>query len=274
MKKLKMVNIKSKILYLLKQYGFKSFLLRKLFRNVLKMLYPNGIQMRLGNRYTVKIISDFIGYVSWGDRHNKAWAHCIDSLKENETFIDIGANIGLYTLPAALKLNKGKVYAFEPGSINYTILKQHIIMNELVNVEALNFLVGDENITVNFFEDNNSVSPMNSIVMIEKLSSYKSTMKKQVSLDSYFDGKDINPDIIKIDVEGAELLVLEGARKLILKSKPKIYLSTHPSRIEELGQSIAQLLNIIRKMNYNIYDVNMNVPEKIKLDEYILLPKS
>ena len=269
-----MTKLLSNIFSGLKRYGPKYILLRKLFRTILKLLYPNGIFIKLGNKYTVKVIPDFIGYVNFGGEHNIGWKHCIDSLNGDETFIDIGAHIGLYTLPAALKLKNGKVYAFEPGLINYKILKQHIIMNELVNVDALNFLVGDENKTIKFFEDNNSVSPKNSIVMIEKISSYSTTKKKQISLDSYFGGKDINPDIIKIDVEGAELLVLEGAKQLILTSKPKIYLSTHPSRIEELGQTIEQLLNTIKELNYSIYDVNMNIPEKIQLDEYILLPNS
>jgi len=53
-----MVNIKSSILSILKQYGPKWFLLRKLFRDVLKVLYHNEILINLGNKYPVKIISE------------------------------------------------------------------------------------------------------------------------------------------------------------------------------------------------------------------------
>ena len=80
--------------------------------------------------------------------------------------------------------------------------------------------------------------------------------------------------MIKIDVEGAEILVLQGAEKIITKTKPKIYLSIHPKWLVNLGQSVNQLLCLIEELDYIIYDVHMNIPNKINLDEYILLPNS
>ena len=269
-----MANIKSSILSILKQYGPKWFLLRKLFRDVLKVLYPNGMRLSLGNRYSVRIIPDFVGYVTFGDRHNIGWSHCIDSLTEDETFIDIGAHIGLYTLPAAIKLKKGRVYAFEPASSNYNILKKHIKMNSLSNVEIFNYLVGDKEKSVTFYECNNLVNPKNSIVKVDKTSSFEPITKQQISLDTFFLGKNIHPNVIKIDVEGAEILVLQGAEKIITKTKPKIYLSIHPKWLVNLGQSVNQLLCLIEELDYIIYDVHMNIPNKINLDEYILLPNS
>ena len=126
---------------------------------------------------------------------------------------------------------------------------------------------------IKFFEQNKSVSPKNSIVMIEKISHYNTVYKKQVSLDNYFKDLDVVPNVIKIDVEGAEVLVMKGAKKLITKSKPKIYLSIHPGRINQLGQSIEELLELINNLNYNIFDISMNRPKSINLDEYILIPK-
>ena len=134
-------------------------------------------------------------------------------------------------------------------------------------------LVVDDDKNVRFFEQEKSVSPKNSIVKINKISHYNTLYKKQISLDNYFKDLDVNPDVIKIDVEGAEVLVIKGAKKLITKSKPKIYLSIHPGRINEMGQSIEELLELIDNLNYNIFDINMRRPKTINLDEYILLPK-
>lgn len=145
-------------------------------------------------------------------------------------------------------------------------------MNSLSNVEIFDYLVGDKDKTVNFYESKNSVSPKNSIVNIDKTSSFELTTKKQIILDNYFLGKDFSPDVIKIDVEGAEILVLRGARNIIVKTKPRIYLSIHPRLLENLGQSVNQLLSLIKELDYSIYDVNMNNPDKINLNEYILLP--
>jgi len=268
-----MLNLISTTLSIIKRYGPKNLLLRKFFRKILKKLFREGVFIYLGNKYKVKIIPDFIGYVNFGGKHNIGWNDCIDSLNGDETFFDIGAHIGLYTLPAAIKLSKGKVYAFEPATINYKILTKHIKMNSLVNVEAKNLLVGDLDKNVKFFEQTTSVSPKNSIVMIDKISHYNTIYKKQVSLDNHFKDLSVIPDIIKIDVEGAEVLVIKGAKKLITKSKPKIYLSIHPGRINEMGQSIEELLELIDNLNYNIFDINMRRPKTINLDEYILLPK-
>ena len=268
-----MLNLISTTLSNLKEYGPKNLSLRKFFRKIINILFRNGIFIHLGNKYKVKVIPDFIGYVNFGGKHNMGWNDCIDSLNGDETFFDIGAHIGLYTLPAAIKLSKGKVYAFEPATINYKILTKHIKMNSLVNVEAKNLLVGDLDKNVKFFEQEKLVSPKNSIVMIDKISHYNTVYKKQVSLDNYFKDLDVVPNVIKIDVEGAEVLVMNGAKKLITKSKPKIYLSIHPGRINQLGQSIEELLELINNLNYNIFDISMNRPKSINLDEYILIPK-
>ena len=268
-----MLNLISTTLSNLKEYGPKNLSLRKFFRKILNILFRNGIFIHLGNKYKVKVIPDFIGYVNFGGKHNMGWNDCIDSFKGDEIFFDIGAHIGLYTLPAAIKLKKGKVYAFEPATINYKILIKHIKMNNLENVVAQNLLVGDDDKNVRFFEQEKSVSPKNSIVKINKISHYNTLYKKQISLDNYFKDLDVNPDVIKIDVEGAEVLVLKGAKKLLSISKPKIYLSIHPGRINQIGQSVEELLELINNLNYNIYDINRNKPKTINLDEYILIPK-
>jgi len=268
-----MLNFISTSFSIIKKHGPKNLFLRSCFRKFLKILFPRGIFIHLGNEYKVKIIPDFIGYVNFGGKHNRGWHDCIDSLNGDEIFLDIGAHIGLYTLPAAIKLDRGKVYAFEPATVNYQILTKHIKMNNLVNVEAKNLLVGDLDKNIKFFEQEKLVSPKNSIVMIDKISHYNTVYKKQVSLDNYFKDLDVVPNVIKIDVEGAEVLVMNGAKKLITKSKPKIYLSIHPGRINQLGQSIEELLELINNLNYNIFDISMNRPKSINLDEYILIPK-
>jgi len=230
--------------------------------------------VRLGNKYPVRVSPDFVGYVEFGDRHNKAWTHCINTLKEDQTFADIGAHIGLYTLPAALKLKKGRVYAFEPAKETCRILKKHVIMNALDNVKVFNWLVADEDRILKFRENRNSISPKNSIAILDEISGFTSTKKNAISIDSVFHENNSYPDVIKIDVEGSEILVLLGARETIAYAKPIIYLSIHPKLIESLNQSVEQLLCIIREIDYSIYDVEMKKANEIAMDEYILLPKS
>ena len=267
-----MSKLKSKILFNLKEYGPKNLFLRKIFRLLLKIIYPRSIKINLGNKYTVKLIADYVGYINFGGGHNIGWENCIDSLNNDDIFIDIGAHIGLYTLPAAHKLKMGRVFAFEPSIKNYTVLKNHIELNNLKNVKLYNLLVGNNDSSIKFYEQINSVSPKNSIVKVDKISSYEEVIKKQISLDSFFLDKKITPNSMKIDVEGAEIFVLNGAKNLIKLSKPRIYLSVHPVRIKKLGQDISQLYKFIDEINYSIYDMDMNKPEKLQLDEYILLP--
>lgn len=137
-------------------------------------------------------------------------------LKPGMTIVDVGANIGLYTVWAARCIgDSGRVYAFEAAPSTSDVLRKNIAANGCKNVTVVTRAVMDKKGTTAFFiEDSSGTSGVfpsgreKSCVEVEA-----------VSLDEYFQEQGW-PDVhvIKIDVEGAEKLVLDGMRELCRRS--------------------------------------------------------
>lgn len=146
-------------------------------------------------------------------------------IQEGDVVFDVGANVGFYTLMAAQLVGPtGKVVAFEPVLRNLRYLKEHLSLNGISNVVVIDAAVSDSDGEVNF-----DPSPNNSA---GHFSSDGALRVRTVRLDDVvFRDHLPPPDCIKIDVEGAELMVLLGAGQLIAQKKPLIFLATHSSRL-------------------------------------------
>lgn len=217
----------------------------------------------------------FSNYSAFGNRHNRGFNHLMENLKSKKTFFDIGAHIGLVSIPAAFNMNQvdSKIIAFEPSDKNHKHLKNHIKANNLSKkIKLYKNLIGEKNCKKNFYFSKDE-SPLNSIIKVKQIEKYNSQSINQISIDYFCRKSGLFPDIIKIDVEGAELNVLIGAKETIQKYKPTIYLSVHPSHLIELGFDLDQLKNLINLFEYKIEDFNGNKISNLKFSEYILKPK-
>ena len=85
--------------------------------------------------------------------------------------------------------------------------------------------------------------------------------------------KGIIPEVIKIDVEGAELGVLRGAQKVLQRYRPTIILSVHPRELEVMGLNENMLHSFIKSLNYICYDSNGSIVKDLVGIEYILRPR-
>jgi len=140
--------------------------------------------------------------------------------KDNVVY-DVGAHVGFYTLLASsLVGDGGHVVAFEPLSENQKYLNLHLSMNRVTNVTVVNKAVSDRVDIVQFHRHENST--------MGGISSDGEMSVPSTSLDEWLEHSEIPPpNCIKIDVEGAECLVLEGAQKILSTYRPTIFLSTH-----------------------------------------------
>ena len=153
---------------------------------------------------------------------------------EGSIVFDIGAHVGFYTILASvLSGTCGRVFAFEPLPQNLLYLKKHLRLNHITNVSIIEAAVSDCNGVI-FFKEGTSTST--------GYISQQGQMKvKTVSLDSLISRGEIPvPSHIKIDVEGAEVLVLSGAKSILAKYNPIIFLATHGF---DKRQQCRQLLN-------------------------------
>ena len=134
----------------------------------------------------------------------------------NSVVVDVGANIGYYTLLLA-KVCK-KVYAFEPDFDCFKILLKNIAENKLQNVVAINKAVSDKKEVRAMIKDKSNLG--NSRLDIRcQISDIRKI--ETVKLDDEIREK---VDLIKIDVQGWEPKVIMGAKKMIKKYKPILFL--------------------------------------------------
>jgi len=165
------------------------------------------------------------------------------SRKGKAVVYDIGANVGFYTLLASILVgSEGKVIAFEPLPRNIYYLKKHIELNMCKNVLILEVAVADKN-GLAYFDDSRDPS-------MGCISNRGNLQVKTVSLDELVNTAQIPPpDFIKIDVEGAELLVLNGARRVLIEYSPVIFLSTHGKDIH------LACINLLKTLGYKFKSI-------------------
>jgi len=153
-------------------------------------------------------------------------------IKNSKVFIDVGANIGGYAIRAAKYC---KVYAIEPLPRNYKILKINEKLNN-VKINSFNIAAGNKNGKVKlYYEQGDYIRPS-----IKYLRSNFMELEMKL-LDEIINEESI--DLIKIDVEGAEDLVLEGARNCLRRTKMLI--------IEYQKHSILNVYKLLKEEGFS-----------------------
>lgn len=141
-------------------------------------------------------------------------------LKPGCVFYDLGANVGFYTLLAATLVDHGRVFAMEPLATNVGYLRRHLKLNGIRNVEVLELAVSDIVGTAQFEAE--ETRAMGRIGTGGRIQVQTSTLDALLQ-----DGRVAPPDIIKMDIEGAEFLALLGASECFSRHRPKLFLATH-----------------------------------------------
>lgn len=215
----------------------------------------------------------FSDFEHWGVAHNDAFAACIEACRGKRCVLDVGAHIGLVALPMASVIGReGRVFCFEPAEANRKLLIEHAALNGYSNIEVVACLVGaDSQGSVPFYEMK-TPTPMNTLAAKNR-DGYVPTARPQISIDDFCGKRGLAPEIIKIDVEGAELGVLRGARQTLARHRPLIFLSVHPREIVLMGESAEGLSMLIRELGYDCKDAKGQIPDRFELREYILTPR-
>ena len=261
---------------ILKRFGVFRSLAKSGFRLALRLVTGNkGVKIHVGKRVDLRLDYCFYfnKYENWGANHNDGYNCLLDHCQPGYTVIDVGAHIGLCALSASRLVEPGgKVIAFEPSQTNYAYLQDHIRYNNVSNTQAYPFLVGETNIDGVPFYESSDPTGMNAIVHYKNLPNAKWVNRRQISIDDFCTKHSIVPNVIKIDVEGAEIGVLKGAKKTIETHTPTIIISVHPRHLKLMGESECDLHTLIQKLHYNITDVEGNAVNAFELKEYIMMP--
>ncbi|WP_165453912.1 FkbM family methyltransferase [Hyunsoonleella flava] len=144
--------------------------------------------------------------------------------KDNVVF-DAGANEGALSIIYSQKVGvRGKVFSFEPDSVNTGLLKKNLDLNtEVENIDVVKKGLWNKSETLQFFEAGN----VGSSIFYEDEKSKQVTIQG-ISIDDFVELQNLNKlDFIKMDIEGAEIKALEGAVKTIEKLKPNFAIASY-----------------------------------------------
>ncbi|MBM4133129.1 MAG: FkbM family methyltransferase [Nitrospira sp.] len=144
------------------------------------------------------------------------------NLHEGDVFVDIGANIGLYSLYAAKRRPTSKIFAIEPESQNFSRLCRNIVLNECSNIVPCNFPMAERHefnlFYVSTFEEGAALHSFGGVSRFQADSSPAVLTQGAVSLSLDLLIEEYGwpyPALIKIDVDGLEAKILAGARRVL-----------------------------------------------------------
>lgn len=247
-------------------------LYRFLFR-VLGISHPVSTRIGPYGPFQVNGLFAFSDFEHWGGGHNDAFVPCVEACRGKHCVLDIGAHVGLVALPvASVVAPSARIVCFEPAEANRKLLVEHAALNNFSNIEVVPCLVGAESKPAVSFYEMKEPTGMNTLVVGKNARAFRVTRRPQVSLDDFCTERGLVPEVIKIDVEGAELGVLRGARKVLARHRPLIFLSVHPRDIARMGETVEILSDLIQSLGYICKDVQGNAPLRFELREYTLTP--
>jgi FkbM family methyltransferase len=185
-------------------------------------------------------------------------------LQPGMKFVDIGANRGYYTLLAVKRVGaSGKVTAFEPVPELFEELECNVALNGFLNVDPQRLVLSDHPGDVDFFINRSSVNTGLSSLVAPVTASAEIEKRRMVAttLDRYFLlEKRPLPDLLKVDVEGAEAQVFKGGEGVF--SLPEA-----PDLVFELS-SDALPREQLRQAGYTLYDLGLRSDGRMALSPY------
>jgi FkbM family methyltransferase len=181
----------------------------------------------------------------------------IENVREGNTVLDIGGHNGQYAvLFSSLVGPTGKIVTFEPDATAISILRKNLSLNSFCeNVVVEDIALSDKSGTHTFFSrggDSMSSLARSGLGTNSNGSDVMESTVATMRLDDYLSVNDMGyPQWIKLDTEGAEIVILRGARNL-LKSGTTVLCELHPYVWNDFGTTFDELLEIVRECGRSI----------------------
>lgn len=182
-------------------------------------------------------------------------------LRPDESFLDIGANIGYHSLIAAnqLKAGIGKVYAFEPTPLTFDWLVENIGINGFKNVIAYDKAMSSERGKFLFNQYNDGKDAYNSFGNVMKRSPKTVVEVETTTIDQFMESignESRTISLIKIDVEGWEFPVLKGGMESLgKKDAPTLMVEFTDDNARNAGFNCQKVYDIGRELGYTWLEV-------------------
>lgn len=176
-------------------------------------------------------------------------------LRPGDTMIDVGANVGYYTVLAGLLVGpSGRVLAFEPQEAVHAELERNVALNCLGNVQTWKAGLGESRHEARFYVPESGRESLGSLRSNGRFPVAKETTIQVLALDDVLrerGGSQVR--LMKIDAEGAELSVLRGAAQLLESpERPYLIFEANETNTEPFGYSVYDVLSYVSSKGYKV----------------------
>lgn len=209
-----------------------------------------GCRMRLDLHEQVSRMIYFLG------SHEPTETALVERILQPDwVVIDLGAQIGFYTLLVARKLDPslGRVYSVEANPGTYQRLRYHVMINELHHVTVINRAIGETSGPVDLFPGPGHNTGLSSV--LDRGCGVVPVTVSQITLDELVYKYGLRRcDLIKIDVEGAEAAVVNGGLETLRRFRPRLLVELNAPMLERAGSSPTDLAKTLHRLGYELYD--------------------
>ncbi len=179
-------------------------------------------------------------------------------LRANDVFIDIGANIGYFSLLSANISPSVKVISFEPVKALFEKLNENISINDNKNILTINAAIGEVNEQRELFLSDTDNLGMSSFQQPENYSGRKEKVQVMV-FDDWFKTSGLTKiDLIKLDIEGSELAALKGMSAVLEKQKPSLIVEINPETLSLFSLTPLDIYNYLNQFNFDRFLISEN----------------
>jgi FkbM family methyltransferase len=177
-------------------------------------------------------------------------------LRPGMTFFDVGAHVGQYTLLGANVVGQtGQVQAFEADPDTFALLMRNVTANRLGNVITNHCAISAHEGTVELFLGSPENIGTNSLRKPGNFSGRSATVSS-TKLSTYINGEDTKPNLIKLDIEGAELDALKTIAEYLNRSDaPTLIIEFCEKTQQRFGHSCAELAAFLKHCGYSLYTI-------------------
>jgi FkbM family methyltransferase len=189
-------------------------------------------------------------------RYEPAETRVMDLLVQDAaSILDIGANIGWYSVRLARRNAQARVYAFEPMPTSHAYLQRNIAANAVgQQVTAFNHALSDSSGSFELFMSP-AAGTNASLKNVSGAEDAKAVLCLSMTLDQWASNHGVAPDFIKCDVEGAELLVFKGGQATLAAHLPVVFTELLRKWSKPFGYHPNDVIALFAKLGYGCFAI-------------------
>lgn len=198
--------------------------------------------------------------------YEKELAYLRSLISPGTVVVDAGANCGIYTVAAASLVGpSGRVLSFEPGMESYYALQKNIEINRFQNVHAYRVALSDEDGRARLYHDKRGPASFSLGGDNDDDPEHKYEDVPARTLAAVLEEEAVdNVGFIKLDVEGAEELVLRGMKRVLARSRPKILWEVNAGAARRLRLQPYGAWDFLKAQGYRFFLLHdSGIPEEV-----------